>query len=109
MRALSASFGLLLEMIRIILIFGLLGSIFSSILSKVYVAIGVDLTNSGWWSSIGILVLIFVLYRNYIQFSGWYNGKGKEKLPTKVTRLFVSSSVVLILLPGLIELVQRII
>ncbi|WP_179874510.1 hypothetical protein [Bacillus sp. AFS002410] len=107
MKALSASFGLILEVTRILLIFGLLGAIFSAVVSKAYGIIGVELTKTGWWSSVGILVLIFVLYRNYIQFSGWYNGKGKGKLPTKVTRLFVSSSVVLILLPGLIELVQK--
>lgn len=109
MKTLSASMGLILELIRIIVIFGVLGALFSTVLSEVYTKIGVNLSNSGWWSSFGILILIFVLYRNKFQFSGWYNGKGKEKLTNKVTGLLVSCSIVLMLLPGLIELFNRII
>ncbi|MEH7347652.1 hypothetical protein [Gottfriedia acidiceleris] len=107
MKTLSASMGLILELIRIIVILGVLGALFSTVLSEVYTKIGVNLSNSGWWSSFGILILIFVLYRNKFQFSGWYNGKGKEKLTNKVTRLLVSCSIVLMLLPGLIELINR--
>ncbi|MGG2027794.1 hypothetical protein AB1282_19030 [Gottfriedia sp. S16(2024)] len=107
MKTISASMGLILELIRIIVIFGVLGALFSTVLSVVYTEIGVNLSNSGWWSSFGILILIFVLYRNKFQFSGWYNGKGKEKLTNKVTGLLVYCSIVLMLLPGLIELFNR--
>ncbi|PEC49068.1 hypothetical protein COJ46_23215 [Bacillus sp. AFS077874] len=98
--------GLILEMIRIIVIFGILGALFSTVLSEIYMGIGVNLSNSGWWSSFGILLLIFVLYRNKIQFSGWYNGKGKVKLSNKVTILLVSSSIIMILIPGINELIH---
>lgn len=107
MKAMSASMGLILEMIRIIVIFGILGALFSTVLSEIYMGIGVNLSNSGWWSSFGILLLIFVLYRNKIQFSGWYNGKGKVKLSNKVTILLVSSSIIMILIPGINELIHR--
>ncbi|WP_286133578.1 MULTISPECIES: hypothetical protein [unclassified Bacillus (in: firmicutes)] len=93
-------------MIRIIVIFGILGALFSTVLSEIYMGIGVNLSNSGWWSSFGILLLIFVLYRNKIQFSGWYNGKGKVKLSNKVTILLVSSSIIMILIPGINELIH---
>ncbi|MEH7403516.1 hypothetical protein V7148_21380 [Gottfriedia acidiceleris] len=106
MKAMSASMGLILEMIRIIVIFGILGALFSTVLSEIYLGIGVNLSNSGWWSSFGILLLIFVLYRNKIQFSGWYNGKGKVKLSNKVTILLVSSSIIMILIPGINELIH---
>ena len=106
MKAMSASVGLILEMIRIIVIFGILGALFSTVLSEIYMGIGVNLSNSGWWSSFGILLLIFVLYRNKIQFSGWYNGKGKVKLSNKVTILLVSSSIIMILIPGINELIH---
>ncbi|MFF2875909.1 hypothetical protein ACFVR2_06245 [Gottfriedia sp. NPDC057991] len=107
MKTISASMGLILELIRIIVIFGVLGALFSTVISEAYMKIGVNLSNSGWWSSFGILILISVLYRNKFQFSGWYNGKGKEKLTNKVTGLLVSCSIVLMLLPGLIELFNR--
>ncbi|MEH7609842.1 hypothetical protein [Gottfriedia acidiceleris] len=106
MKAMSASVGLILEMIRIIVIFGILGALFSTVLSEIYMGIGVNLSNSGWWSSFGILLLIFVLYRNKIQFSGWYNGKGKVKLSNKVTILLVSSSIIMILIPGINQLIH---
>ncbi|XRG81114.1 hypothetical protein V5E38_09870 [Rossellomorea sp. GAMAL-10_SWC] len=102
-----ASMGLILELIRIIVIFGILGALFSTVLSEIYMDFGVNLSNSGWWSSFGILLLIFVLYRNKIQFSGWYNGKGKVKLSNKVRILLVSSSILLILIPGINELIHR--
>ncbi|MFF3022408.1 hypothetical protein ACFVRR_07065 [Gottfriedia sp. NPDC057948] len=107
MKVMSASMGLILELIRIIVIFGILGALFSTVLSEIYIGIGVNLSNSGWWSSFGILLLIFVLYRNKIQFSGWYNGKGKVKLSNKVTILLVTCSIIMILIPGINELIHR--
>ncbi|WP_088014659.1 hypothetical protein [Gottfriedia acidiceleris] len=106
MKALSVSLGLILEVIRIILIFGLLGALFSTVVSEAYKEMGVNLTYTGWWSSIGILVLIFVLYRNKFQFSGWYNGKGGQKLTKVVTKLLISCSIIMILIPGISELFQ---
>ncbi|MES9685854.1 hypothetical protein ABWK22_23705 [Gottfriedia acidiceleris] len=106
MKALSVSLGLILEVIRIILIFGLLDTLFSTVVSEIYNKFGVDLTHTGWWCYFGILVLIFVLYRNKIQFSGWYNGKGREKLPEIVTNLLISCSIIMILIPGINELIH---
>jgi len=105
-KALSVSLGLILEVIRIILIFGLLGALFSTVVSEIYNKFGVDLTHTGWWCYFGILVLIFVLYRNKIQFSGWYNGKGREKLPKIVTNLLIFCSIIMILIPGINELIH---
>ncbi len=107
MKALSVSLGLILEVIRIILIFGLLGALFSTVVSEIYKELGVNLTHTGWWCYFGILVLLFVMYRNKIQFSGWYNGKGREKLTKIVTNLLISCSIIMILIPGIIELIHR--
>ena len=71
----------LLELMRIILIFGIAGSIISNIVNGIYINIGVNPNQYGWLGSIAILILLFVWYRNKLQFSGWYSGKGKEKLP----------------------------
>jgi hypothetical protein len=43
------------------------------------------------------LLLLFVMYRNRWQFSGWY--KGNEKLPKKASAMLVFGAVVLLLLP----------
>ncbi|MEE6450972.1 hypothetical protein RAH41_10400 [Gottfriedia acidiceleris] len=106
MKALSISLGSVLELIRIILIFGLLGALFSTVVSEIYNEMGVNLNHTGWWCYFGILVLIFVIYRNKLQFSGWYNGKGREKLTKLVTKLLISCSIIMILIPGIIELIQ---
>jgi hypothetical protein len=69
----------ILELIRIVLIFGIAGSIISIIVNGIYINIGVNMNQYGWLGSIAILILLFVWYRNKLQFSGWYSGKGKEK------------------------------
>ncbi|UPM56257.1 hypothetical protein [Gottfriedia acidiceleris] len=107
MKALSASIGLILEVIRIILIFGLIGALISTVVSEIYIEFSVNLTHTGWSCYFGILVLIFVMYRNKIQFSGWYNGKGREKLTKIVTKLLISCSIIMILIPGINELIHR--
>ncbi|WP_053365695.1 hypothetical protein [Bacillus sp. FJAT-27245] len=87
----------LLEFIRIILIFGLLGGVFSSVLTHFYKSLGV--TQYEWLGSLAILLLLFVRYRNKWQFEGWYEGKGKVTLPRKTTNLVVSFSVLLLIFP----------
>jgi len=65
--------GFLLEILRIVLILLILGVLFSSLLNSVYAALGFDLNNNEyvWLLWIAILILLFVFYRNKLQFSGW--------------------------------------
>ncbi|QOV11875.1 hypothetical protein [Viridibacillus arvi] len=74
---------LILEVIRIIFIFLLLGGIMGSIVKQIYSQfdINVDNTTGGWLVGISILMLLFVLYRNKLQFSGFYKTKNQVKLP----------------------------
>ncbi|WP_235993108.1 hypothetical protein [Heyndrickxia sporothermodurans] len=87
----------ILELIRIILIFGFLGGVFSSVLNYTYKSLGVNCYE--WTGFLAVLILLFVMYRNKSQFNGWYNGKGKEKLSRKVTKSLLSFSVFLLILP----------
>jgi len=98
---------LFLELIRIILIMVIFGGIISSILAHVYIAIGIDSNHYGWISSIAILLLFFVLYRNKWQFSGWYKGKGKEKLSKIVSKAIIFIAIFLILLPPILIFLRR--
>ncbi|MET3195601.1 hypothetical protein [Bacillus sp. OAE603] len=90
----------ILEIIRIIAIFTILGALFSGILQVIYTNLNVSISNqNGWVIGVSIFLLLFVLYRNKIQFSGWYNGKKMDKLSKKTTRLLVILSCCLLILP----------
>ena len=66
----------LFELIRIILIFGLLGGFFSFVLSYFYKSLGV--TQYEWLGFLAILLLLFVTYRNKWQFKVGTMEKGKK-------------------------------
>src|SRR5690625_5234363 len=88
----------LFELLRIIIIFVLLGGVGWMLVENIY-TINETTENYSWLGAIAILLLLFVLYRNKLQFSGWYNGKGKVKLPKSVSHALITSSILLILLP----------
>lgn len=90
-----------LELIRIIIIFGILGALGWAVIENIY-TINEAIESYSWLSAIAILILLFVLYRNKFQFSGWYKGKGKAKLPKSVTVILILSSILLIILPFVI-------
>ncbi|PZD85983.1 hypothetical protein DTX80_06555 [Bacilli bacterium] len=58
--------------------------------------------NYSWLGAIAILLLLFVLYRNKFQFSGWYKGKGGIKLPKHISFILISISILLIVSPFLL-------
>lgn len=88
----------LLELLRIIFIFLLLGAIGGAILTGIYSISGIAQSYS-WLGGLAILILIFVMYRNKMQFFGWYKGEGKKKLSNKITVLLVSLSIILLVTP----------
>lgn len=91
----------ILELLRIIAIFGLLGSLGWVIVGNIY-TVNEAIESYSWLGAVAILVLFFVLYRNKLQFSGWYKGKGRKKLPEKVSITLISISVLLIISPFVI-------
>lgn len=92
----------LLELLRIIIIFVLLGGLGGAILRKIY-TINEVTGNYSWLGSLAIFVILFVLYRNKLQFSGWYEGKGRKKLPEKVTITLIFTSIILIIAPFILD------
>ncbi|WP_152658545.1 hypothetical protein [Oceanobacillus sp. CFH 90083] len=88
----------LLELLRIVFIFGILGALGWGIAGNIY-KINEEAETYSWLGAIAILLLLFVLYRNKLQFSGWYQGKGKVKLPKSVSRTLILSSIVLLISP----------
>jgi len=69
-------------------------------MNVIYSSFGIDLdyTIGSWLVGLAILILLFVLYRNNLQFSGFYKGTGKEKLSKKVGTSLIFCSVILLVL-----------
>lgn len=86
----------LLELIRIIVIFAVVLSALGCFLTNIYLGMGIDTEKFGFIGFTPIFILFFVLYRNKLQFSGWYEGEGKEKLLRKVTQIFILSTITLL-------------
>ena len=90
-----------LELLRILFILGILFAFGWVIIGNIY-NLNEATESYAWLGAIAILLLTFVLYRNKLQFSGWYKGKGMVKLPKSVTVTLILSSVLLIVLPFVI-------
>lgn len=86
--------GFLLELVRIVVLMVLIGAALSALMRQIYVYLGFDAVN-GWLLGVAIYLVLFVMYRNKWQFSGWYKGKGREKLPRRFTIGLILCSVIL--------------
>lgn len=92
-----------LELLRIVVIIGLLGGLGWVVIENIY-TINEITQNYSWLGALAILILLFVLYRNKLQFSGWYKGKDRKKLSKKISVTLISLSVVLIITPFILSL-----
>ncbi|MFA9558231.1 hypothetical protein ACERII_13060 [Evansella sp. AB-rgal1] len=93
----------LLELVRIIVIFAFLGTLLGFIPHGIYSTIGIDTDKYGWLYMLGIFIFVFVLYRNKLQFSGWYKGKGREKLPKGLSKTLIITAIVLLISPPILH------
>lgn len=89
---------ILLELFRIYFIFWFLGVIGYQIINNIYLKNGVN-NNYSWFGMVAVLILLFVLYRNKLQFSGWYQGKNMNKLPESISKGLIIISIFLLVLP----------
>lgn len=86
--------GFLLEVLRIVALMMLIGAALSALLHQIYALLGFADVN-GWLLGVAIYVMLFVMYRNQWQFTGWYKGKGREKLPRRFTIVLILCSIIL--------------
>ena len=93
------------ELLRIIVIVGFLGALGSVMMDKIY-ALNEAAETYSWLGALGIVVLLFVLYRNKLQFTGWYKGKRRNKLKRKLFVILTFTSILLILSPFLLGLIN---
>ncbi|MDQ0353045.1 hypothetical protein J2R98_002906 [Alkalibacillus filiformis] len=95
-----------LELLRLAAIFFIVGGVLSFMFINIYGVFGIE---SSTFVGVGVMLVVFVLYRNRLQFSGWYNGKQRKRLSTSTTRWLVAGSLVLILSPVIREMMTLIV
>lgn len=91
---------IVLDLVRIIVIFTLVGGIAWYILGQVYTNNGIEQKDQ-WYGIVGIYILLFVYYRNRLQFTGWYKGKRSKKLSKASTWYLIIIAVLCIGAPFL--------
>lgn len=96
---------ILLEFVRVIVITLFLGGLMGAIIKSIYKGLGISIddTNGSWLVGISILIILFVLYRNKLQFSGFYKGSETVKLSKTVTIVCISCSILMLMIAPMIH------
>ncbi|TFB22864.1 hypothetical protein E3U55_06395 [Filobacillus milosensis] len=95
----KTGFAFILELLRIAILFIVIGGVLWALIENVYD----NSSTTAWVTSLAVLIIFFVLYRNILQFSGWYKGKGRNKLSKSVTLSLIGASIILLLAPLALE------
>ena len=90
---------IILEISRIIIIFLFLGMLLGSIVSNIYTSLNIESEKYGWMAAFAIYILIYVFYKNKLQFSGWYRTKNSKKISKFPFIILCFLSALLFLMP----------
>lgn len=93
----------LLELLRIAIIFFLLGSLGAMLLTSIYSSDTIA-SQYTWLGIIALIITTFVVYRNKLQFSGWFQSEKSEKLPKRFSNILLSIAAILFISPFLISM-----
>ncbi|TYS16127.1 hypothetical protein FZC78_12315 [Rossellomorea vietnamensis] len=88
----------ILELVRILFLFLFFGGMLGGLIKLIYIVLGIVINedgSGGWFPAIAILLILYVLYKNWLQFSSFVQG-AKEKLPKTVSLRLISSALILI-------------
>src|SRR5690625_3931546 len=91
-----------LELLRIIVVFSLLGAFGWVVLENIYTVNEIT-KNYCSLPILPIFSLLFVLYRNTLHCSGWYKGKASKKLSTNVSVVLILLSIILMITPFILS------
>lgn len=97
----------ILELVRVLVLMFIFAVVCGAIINPIY-SLSETAERFAFLGAIAIFLLFFALYRNKLQFSGWYKGKGREKLPKSVTRVIISSSIALLISPFIFSLLETV-
>ncbi|WLR46448.1 hypothetical protein LC065_12765 [Halobacillus litoralis] len=96
----------LVELLRIVFLFIFGGALVWGVLGPFYHVHPIS-GEYQWLGVLGVYGILFVLYRNRWQFSGWYKGRVKKKRPRRMTRIIVFASVLLMASPWVITTINQ--
>lgn len=95
----------LLELSRIVLVFFFLAAVGVLLLERLYHTFPTAAEGLGL---LGVFLLIFLLYRHKLQFTGWYHGKKRTPIRKKTILLPSLLSFLCIVFPFLLHLYLKI-
>lgn len=95
-------FEILFEFFRVLIILLFLFGIFYYPINKLYLAMGIETGNYLLIVTIALLLLVYIIYANKLQFTGFYTRQSK-KLSKKITWSIFSASILLLLVPIVIH------
>lgn len=95
----SKLFLFILELLRLIIIVMLGSAFLASFESLVYEYFGINLPEVYGYVALANFIIMIVFYKNYFQFKGWYKSSQNKKIPKRLTRVLIGSSVVAIMMP----------
>lgn len=101
---------IILELIRIIGLIFISGGLLWIVLNNIYHAFGFHLENNNQYILLFLLVtfiFVFIIYRNYLQFSGWYPKPKGKRLPKKIlVALIIFELIILIIIIPLLSILD---
>ena len=94
-----------LEFIRVVFILLFGTGLLLSLEIWIYRLLDVDLFGNplGWIIVLANFIIIFVVYRNKLQFKGWFKSSKIDKLSKLTTRILIWLAVILVILPLIID------
>jgi hypothetical protein len=95
----SAIVSFLLEFIRVLFIFIIGSAVLIGLETWIFRISGREALDYAWMLGIANIVFIFVVYRNVLQFSGWFKGIKVKKLNKVITYVLLTIAFALILIP----------
>ena len=97
--------GILFEFVRVLILMFFLTAILYYPLGKLYETIGIETENYFYILTFAILLIVYVIYTNKLQFTGFYT-KGAKKMSPKITWSILSISFLLISVPIIINYIS---
>lgn len=95
---------ILLEFIRMFFLLIIFYFISGNIIVRTYQKLGMKYSNTyGIMMTISILIIFTILYRNKLQFSGWYKGNVNDKLTKTLTKWLITFALLLLLSPPILS------
>lgn len=86
------------EMVRILGLLVIMLVLLGNMEKLVYARFGIDADQHFAWLTFANLLIFFILYRNALQFSGWFR-QGANKLPRGITAALLIAAAVMLTVP----------